>query len=107
MIRKTLSILLGKYQNAHLPKTLFKELHGMPAKKVFEMIHPESVEDVIQDVLRLEEKDRYLAPMYPGIMPFIEKLNANKILLGVITSQVPQEMEKFKRAYPFGPYIQV
>lgn len=105
MIRKVLQILFDKYHPEEFTEDLLAEFQGIPAREVFRYIHPNNLDEIFKEGIRLEERYRYLAPVYPGIQAMIKTLVERNIKLGVVTSQVREEMESVQSHYSFASYI--
>jgi len=107
MIRKVLQILFEKYHPEEFTEDLLAQFHGIPARDVFRYIHPYNIDAIVKECVYLEERYRHLAPVYPGVQDMIEAFVNMQINLGVVTSQVREEMESVQSHYTFASYIDV
>jgi pyrophosphatase PpaX len=107
MIRKVLEILFEKYHQDEFTEDLLTEFRGIPARDVFRYIHPTNLSEIVQEGVRLEEQYRHLAPVFPGVQKMIAACAELGIQLGVVTSQVWEEMESVRSHYDFAPLIDV
>lgn len=79
---------------------------GIPGEKVLSILGIENREQALERWYEIHHSYSYMEQIFPGIREMLEELKNTGVRLGIVTSRIRNECDKFLEQYQFTDYFE-